>query len=141
MCFCKIYDADFDDYFNYEVPYNKLMIPHILEFLTNYFTHLNLKKILGGILAIVGIGMLGQISMQSNINKGILFAFGGIIIGSVGLIIIYIDMANDKKSSEFNELDTISKAYKQKAHEDKNISTWHTDNEIDSTDSSSNNKQ
>jgi len=117
------------------------MIPHILEFLTNYFTHLNLKKILGGILAIVGVGMLGQISIQSNPNRGILFAFGGIIIGSIGLIIIYIDMANDKNRGGFNELDTISKAYKQKVHENKNISTWHMDNEIDRTDSSGNNNE
>lgn len=113
----------------------------MIDFIIDYFAHLNARKAIGGILAVFGIGMLGQINGQSNANAGILFAIGGLIVGGIGFVIIYFDMANDKNGGNFDSMDTLTKAYKQEARENRKITTWHMDEtppKRDSSDSTGN---
>ena len=106
-----------------------MMLTHMIDFLVDFFTNLNAKKIFGGILVLIGLAILGRIVsaglISGDANVGVLYAAGGILVGGVGLVIIYYDMAKDKTSSGHSEIDTISKAYEQKAREDLKTSGWH----------------
>ena len=101
------------------------MFNHIIDFVIAYFTHLNAKKIFAGILMIVGLVAVQKIASSGDINLGLMYAVGGIFIGGIGFVIAYYDIANDKTNGGYNELDTITKAYEQKKHEDIKISSWH----------------
>ena len=99
-----------------------MMLTHIIDFLVDYFTNLNAKKIFGGILVLTGLAILGRIVSSGlrsgDANVGILFAIGGILVGGVGLVIIYYDIAKDRTSNRHDELELLSKAYKQNEYKE-----------------------
>ena len=99
-----------------------MMLTHIIDFLVDYFTNLNAKKIFGGILVCVGLATLGRIVSSGlrsgDATVGVLYAIGGILVGGVGLVIIYYDTAKDKTNNRYSELDLLSKVYKQNEHKE-----------------------
>lgn len=105
------------------------MIFHIIEFIVDYFTNLNIKKILGGILALVGIAIIGKVSTSSNPNNAVLYAIMGIIIGGIGFVIIYHDIAKDKAGTDYDELSVLSKGLEQKETKRTKIAAWHMEQE------------
>lgn len=64
---------------------------------------------------------LGRVS--GDLNVGMMYAIGGIVVAGVGFVIIYYDMAKDKTSSNYNELETLTKAKKQ----NEQLRGWHID--------------
>lgn len=101
------------------------MLSHILDFLVDFFTNLNAKKIFGALVALAGIWMLQMVPGANDPNKGVAYAIVGILLGGVGFIIIYYDIAKDKHGGGFDQLDTIAKGYEQKEHEKGKLTGWH----------------
>ena len=100
------------------------MLNHIIGFIVDFFTNLNAKKILGAILAVAGLALLNRIPAAGNTNVGMLYGVAGLLIGGVGLVIIYFDIAKDKINGNFSELDTVDKALKQQTLESKKAAPW-----------------
>jgi hypothetical protein len=107
--------------------YNTGMINHVIDFIFDFFTNLNIRKILGGILVLVGIAIINRMGSSGDPNKAILYAIGGILVGGVGFVVIYYDIAKDKASHGHDELGTLTKAYGQKEREKIKVSGWHMD--------------
>lgn len=95
------------------------MLTNIIDFFIDYFTHLNLKKIIGGIVTLFGLFIMGMMSSASTGDKAFLYALAGIVVSSIGILIVMYDMAKDKSSQDYSDLETLSNAYKQN-HDDKN---------------------
>lgn len=93
------------------------MLQHIVDFLTDYFTNLNVKKIFGGIIVLVGLAIIGSMSAGRGGDSTVLYAVGGILVASVGSIVIYYDIAKDKAPSNYSELEILANAQKQSQHE------------------------
>lgn len=93
------------------------MLQHIFDFLTDYFTNLNAKKIIGGIIVLVGLVILANVSAARTMDGTVLYALGGILVASVGSIVIYYDIAKDKAPSNYNELEILANAQKQSQDE------------------------
>lgn len=92
------------------------MIMRIIDFLIEYFSNINARKIFGGILVLLGLALLSRIVSSGNTSVGIMYVIGGILVGGVGLIIVFFDMAKDKTKNRYNELDILTKAYGQTEH-------------------------
>ncbi|HSX30553.1 MAG TPA: hypothetical protein VLE99_01425 [Candidatus Saccharimonadales bacterium] len=101
------------------------MLLHLIDFLVDYFRNLNVRKITGGILALIGLAILGKMTTSGDTNRAVLYAIGGILVSGVGFIVVYYDIAKDKTRSRYSELDTLTKAHTQNEHEDGKASTWH----------------
>lgn len=106
-----------------------MVFSHVVEFLVNYFNNLNLKKIIGGAMVLLGLGIFAKMGVLGDPNKAVLYAIVGIIVGGVGLVIIYFDMAKDKSGRGFDEEKLLVAAYKDKAREKKNMDGWHIDSD------------
>lgn len=104
-----------------------MVFSHILNFLIDYFTNLNAKKVFGGILVLIGMSIIGRTGVSGNADKAVLYAICGILLAGVGLVVIYFDIAKDKIGRKHDELGTLTKAYEQKEREERKISTWHLD--------------
>jgi hypothetical protein len=89
------------------------MLTNIIDFFIDYFTHLNLKKIIGGIVTLFGLFVMGLMSSSDTGDKAFLYALAGIIVSSIGILIILYDMTKDKSGQDYSDLETLSKAYKQ----------------------------
>jgi hypothetical protein len=109
-----------------------MVLSHIIKFLVDFFTNLNLNKIIGAILFIIGLALIGLMGSSGNANIAVIYAVIGIAIGGVGAIIIYYDFTKDNVGIRYNELDTLSKAQKQKQTNEKNVVGWHIDDESES---------
>jgi len=103
------------------------MIFELFHFIADYFTNLNPKKIIGGIIVLIGLILIGNVISAGDINRAVLYAISGVIVGGVGAVVIYYDMAKDKIGTTYNELDTISNAYKYQEDERKNATAWNMD--------------
>jgi hypothetical protein len=105
---------------------NAMIFHHIVNFLVDYITNLNIKKIVGGVIFLAGLALINKAILTGNTDSAILYAICGILVGGVGAVIIYYDMAKDKIGTTYNELDTISNAYKYKESENKKATagTW-----------------
>lgn len=114
------------------------MINHIIDSLVDYFTNLNAKKIIGGILVFVGLTIIGKIGISRSPNIAVLYAIVGILIGGIGFVVIYYDMARDKVSHGYDELGTLTSALKKKDYPEK-ISAWHMPQEPDKKSTPDNN--
>lgn len=101
------------------------MLPHIIDFLVDYFTNINAKKIFGGILVLLGLVIIGQMGISGNPDTAVLYAIIGIFIAGIGFVVIYYDMAKDKLGGGHDELRTLSEGYKQKELEERKVSGWH----------------
>lgn len=104
-----------------------MLLLHLIDFLVDYFSNLNVKKIVGGTLVLIGLAILGRIVGSGNPDRAVLYAIGGILIGGAGLIVVYYDIAKDKTDSRYNELDMLSKVSKRNEHEGKGVTAWHMD--------------
>jgi hypothetical protein len=93
------------------------MISHFIDFFVAFFTHPSLKKIFGAILALVGLAILGNMGNANDPNIAVLYACIGILIGGIGCIIIYYDIANDKSGASADRLNILTKAYEQNEQE------------------------
>ena len=80
---------------------------------------------------IIGLVGIQRITSSGDVNKALLYAVGGIFIGGIGFVIAYYDIANDKINGGYSELDTIAKAYEQKRHEERKITSWHIDEDAE----------
>ncbi len=107
------------------------MISHVIDFLVDYFTNLNAKKIFGGILVFLGIAIIGKAGSSGDTNSAIMYSIGGILIGGIGFVIVYYDIAKDKIGHGHDELLTLTKAYKQKEREEGKATAWHFNQESD----------
>ena len=107
------------------------MISHVFDFLVDYFTNLNAKKIFGGILVLLGLAFIGKIGGSGDANNAVLYAVGGIFIGGIGFVVIYYDIAKDKIGHGYDELSTLTKAYDKKEPENRKVSAWHMNEESD----------
>ncbi len=117
------------------------MINHVIDFIFDYFTNLNVRKIFGVILVLVGIAIINRMGASGDPNRAVLYAIGGILLGGIGLVVIYYDIARDKTSHGHDELGTLTKAYKQKEREKVKVTGWHTSQESDQKDANDNNYQ
>lgn len=100
------------------------MFSHIIEFVIDYFTNFNPKKAFGGILILIGFAGLQRIGSAGNANVGFIFAVGGLIIGGIGFVIVYYDIAKDKSGGRYDEMDTLDKAYQQQIRDKQKLSKW-----------------
>jgi hypothetical protein len=103
------------------------MLRHVLNFLIDYTAHINAKKIFGGTLTLLGFICISKIRTASDPNDAIAYALAGIVVGGVGLIVIYYDIAKDKLDSSRSELSMLAEAQKQKERQKTNASSWHMD--------------
>ena len=103
------------------------MIPHIIEFLVDYFTNLNIRKIIGGLLALIGMAIISRLGISGNPDTAVLYAVFGILIGGMGFVVIYLDIAKDKRDGNYDELGTLSKAYKENEFKKSKVIGWHMD--------------
>jgi len=120
--------------------YNTLMITHIIDFFIDYFTNLNVVKILGGIMALSGLSIISKGQSSGDPNTAVLYSVVGILIGGIGFIIIYYDMAKDKMGRGNDDIHTLTKAYEQKVLEERKINAWHMNKESDEKNTQDNNK-
>ncbi len=105
------------------------MIFHIFDFIIDYFTNLNARKIFGGILVLIGWAIVGRVGISSDMSKGVLIMCGGLLISGIGLAVIYYDMAQDKIGRGRNDLEMVAKAYKQKELEERKVTGWRMDDD------------
>lgn len=105
------------------------MLFHIINFLVDYFTNLNAKKIFGGILVLIGFAITSKIPSNPDLNTAMLYGAGGILLGGIGFIIIYYDIAKDKAAQEYNELQTIVQAHKDRQADEKKVAPANKDSE------------
>ncbi len=110
------------------------MIFHIFDFIIDFFTNLNARKVFGGILVLIGWSIVGNVGISSDMSKGVLVMCGGLVISGIGLAIIYYDMAQDKIGRGRSDLEMVAKAYQQKEREERKVSSWHMDDDIPSVD-------
>jgi hypothetical protein len=103
------------------------MFSHILDFIVDFFTNLNAKKVFGAVLALLGIWLLQHITRAGSDNVGMIYAVAGLLIGGIGFTIIYFDIAKDKVGGGYNELETLSKGYQQEARDKQKPTGWHMD--------------
>lgn len=103
----------------------------MIDFLVDFLKNINAKKIGGAILVLVGLALIGRIGTSEDANRGVLLAVAGIIVGGIGFVIIYYDIARDKSGSGHNELNTLANAYKQKEREERKATGWHMDESSD----------
>jgi hypothetical protein len=111
------------------------MLVHIIDFLVDYFTNLNVKKVFGGVLVLAGLSVISRAGLASDTNITILLSIIGIVIGGVGFVIIYYDMAKDKNGGDFDELGTLVNGYKQGEEKKPKLTGWHMPDD-DSSDQS-----
>jgi ABC-type nickel/cobalt efflux system permease component RcnA len=109
------------------------MISHIIEFLVDYFTNLNARKIIGGLLVLAGLWFIGRMSINGNVNVAVLYGIGGIIIGGIGTVVIYHDIAKDKLHGGYDELGTLTKALDHDARQERKAAVSHTDQNAENT--------
>lgn len=76
---------------------------------------------------LIGIAIMGKIQTSEDINSALLYGILGILVGGIGFVIIYYDMAKDKLGRENDDLHLITTAHKQHTHEKGKISSWHMD--------------
>jgi hypothetical protein len=116
------------------------MIPHIVEFFVDYFTNLNIRKIIGGLLVLIGMWVIGMMGSSGNPNNAVLYAILGILLGGIGFVVIYYDMAKSTVGGGYDELDTLAKAYKQEEFRKNKVSGWHMNQESKEKGAAGNNK-
>jgi hypothetical protein len=104
------------------------MISHILDFIVDYFTNVNIPKIIGGVLVLIGTIVTGYMIGPGSADRAVLFGVVGSLISGIGFVVIYYDMAKDKQGSKYNELETLNNALKQKEFEERKITAWNMNN-------------
>lgn len=67
----------------------------------------------------IGLAVIQRIGSSGDVNRGLLYFFGGLIVCGVGTVIIYHDIAKDKTGIAQNDIELLAKAYKQKDRVDK----------------------
>ncbi len=107
--------------------YTTLMITHVIDFLIDYFTNLSVKKIFGGIIVLLSLAIISKGQISGDPNRAVLYAIVGILIGGIGFIVIYYDMAKDKIGHEYDDIQILTKAYEQKVREERKVNAWHMD--------------
>lgn len=100
------------------------MLSAVLEFLVAYVGHLNAKKIFGTIIVLAGLGIMGSMGTTGNADKAVFVAIAGILVGSVGFVIIYYDIAKDKTGAHYDEMETLVKAAKSDPAANRKITSW-----------------
>lgn len=102
-----------------------MMLSHVIDFVVDYFTNLNLTKIIGGILILAGLALLGSMGASGNPEKAVWYAVGGLLVGGAGFVVVYYDISKDKADQGgYSELDTLAKAYKQDTQAKRKITAW-----------------
>ncbi len=82
--------------------------------------------------------LINRMGVSGNANAAVLYAIGGIMIGGIGFVVIYLDIAKDKINGGHDSLSTLTHAYKQKEAEKRKLSGWnmnHGSNEDNSNNS------
>lgn len=95
------------------------MIFRIIDFLVDYFTNIGAKKIFAGILVLAGLTVMGQAGRSGDPSWTVLYVAAGIVLGGIGIVVIYYDIAKDRIGHRYDELHTLTHAYKQKEREEK----------------------
>ncbi len=116
------------------------MITHVIDFFIDYFTNLNVKKIFGGILVLVSLAIISMMQSSGDPERAVLYAIVGILIGGIGFVVIYYDMAKDKIGHGYDEINTLTKAYEQKVREERKVNAWHMGKESVEKNTQDNNK-
>lgn len=109
--------------------YTMCMITHIIDFIVDYVTNFNLKKLIGGIIVLIGLASLSRISQSADASIAVLYAIVGIFIGGIGFVIIYFDMAKTKVSRGQDDHTILAKSYEQQAQATRKPAGWHMDHE------------
>jgi hypothetical protein len=102
-----------------------MVFTHIVNFLVDFFTHLNARKVFGGVLVLLGLWLVQNLAGAGGSNLALMYGAAGILVGGIGAVIIYLDMTKDKAGGGFSELDTIAKGYEQKERDKHQPSGWH----------------
>ena len=116
------------------------MITHIIDFFVDYFTNLNVVKIFGGIIVLLSLAIISKGQISGDPNRAVLYAVVGILIGGIGFVVIYYDMAKDKIGHGYDEINTLTKAYEQKVREERKVNAWHMNKESDEKNTQDNTK-
>ena len=103
------------------------MLSHIIDFVVDYFTNLTVRKILGGILVLVGMAVIERIGLSGAADTALVYMLVGVLIAGVGLAIIYYDMAQDKTGRSGNDLELIVKTHQREQQAKKKDLGWHMD--------------
>lgn len=100
-----------------------------VEFLGNFFSNLSVKKIIGALLFIGGCWLISRGMQTGDADRFILFAGAALVVGGIGAVIIYYDMAKDgvNGKGQYDELATLTKAYSHKTQEDQRPAGGHTE--------------
>lgn len=106
-----------------------LTLRYWIEFATDFVTNLSVKKVIGALLVAGAVWLAGAGQSSGDINKFIIITCISLLIGGIGVTIIYFDMAKDKiyGKGHFSEVDTLTKALEQKDREEYKISSWNMD--------------